>query len=91
MLLDAMSSAIDMRTDSFKSGARSEEHSDGRERTGERGARNGGTSSRSLDVAVGVSVPSAVPYRWTKPYLDCETAVWEGQLVLVTGACRYFV
>jgi hypothetical protein len=59
MLLDAMDcpvveSAIDMRADSFKDGARSESRSDGRERTGERGARIGGTSSRSLDVPVGV-------------------------------------
>src|SRR6266702_206975 len=76
MLLDAMDcpvveSAIDMRADSFKDGARSEsppmsERSDGRERTGERGGRIGGTSSRSLAVPVGVrrpsvSVPSAVP------------------------------
>jgi hypothetical protein len=59
MLLDAMDcpvveSAMNMRADSFKDGARSESHSDGRERTGERGARIGGTLSRSLDVPVGV-------------------------------------
>ena len=66
MLLDAMDcpvveSAIDMRADSFKDRARRESRSDGRERTGEQGATIGGTSSRSLDVPVGVSVPSAVP------------------------------
>jgi len=67
MLLDAMDcpvveSAIDMRADSFKDRERSEsppmlatsDRSDGRERTGERGARIGGTSSRSLIVPVGV-------------------------------------
>jgi hypothetical protein len=60
MLLDAIDwpvveSAIDMRADSFKDGARSELRSEGRERKGERGgARIGGTSSRSLVVPVGV-------------------------------------
>ena len=59
MLLDAMDcpvveSAIDTRAGSFKDGARSESHSDGRERRGERYARIGSTSSQSLVVPVGV-------------------------------------
>jgi hypothetical protein len=60
MLLEAIDcpvveSAIEMRTDSFKDGARSESRSEERGRSGERGgARIGGTPLRSLVVPMGI-------------------------------------
>ena len=81
---DVVESAVDMRVDSFKDGARSESRSDGAQ---ESAALRHGRWTSPWEYPI--LAPS--PRRWTKPYLDCETAAWEDQLAVVTGACRYFV